>query len=85
MDGRKLKFLLQQIGLNPKQFGKMTGKSESTIRRWTEAEHVGMMYEVILEEFIGKKRFAVIEEEWLQLEEERNRRIEESKARSRQS
>ncbi len=62
----------------------MTGKSESTIRRWTEAERVGMMYEVILEEFIGKKRFAVIEEEWQQLEKERNRFIEESRARSRQ-
>lgn len=84
MEGLKLKFLLQQIGLSPKQFGKMAGKSESTIRRWTDEKHIGVMYEVMLEEFIGKKRFALIEVDWQQLENERYRRIEESKARSRQ-
>ena len=81
MEGRKLKFLLQQIGLTYVQFGKMTEKSESTVRRWTEQKHVGVMYEIILEEFIGKKRFAVLEKEWIQLVKEREQRIQESKER----
>lgn len=81
MEGRKLKFLLQQIGLTYVQFGKMTEKSESTVRRWTEQKHVGVIYEIMLEEFIGKKRFAVIEKEWVQLEKAREQRIQEIKDR----
>lgn len=79
MERRKLKFLLQQIGLTYVQFGKMTEKSESTVRRWTEQKLVGVIYEIMLEEFIGKKRFAVIEKEWIRLEKVREQRIQESK------
>ncbi len=65
MDGRKLAFLLDKLGITREQYGEMVGRSARTIQRWTERpDEIGEVYEAVIEKVVGKPRFAKIEKEY---------------------
>lgn len=86
MKGRELRHVLVRFGLTYSEYSRMIGKSESTIQRWISYDTlVAERYIMPLRNLFTNKVFEKIEKEWIQIQIERQKQIEESLERSRRN